>query len=47
MISDIDENVKTCLIRCFTDDTRVNKKIEKTRDKRIMKEIMKRISILR
>ena len=36
MISDIDENVKKCLIRSFADDTRVNKKIEGERDKELM-----------
>ena len=36
MISDIDENVKECLIRSFADDTRVNKKIDGERDKDVM-----------
>jgi len=36
MISDIEENVKKCLIRSFADDTRVNKKIEGERDKELM-----------
>merc|ERR1712121_409111 len=33
MISDIDEDVKMCIIRCFADDTRVNKEI-KTNEER-------------
>merc|ERR1711888_52025 len=33
MISDIDEDVKRCIIRCFADDTRVNKKIKTNEDK--------------
>merc|ERR1712030_51100 len=33
MISDIDENVKNCLVRSFADDTRVNKKIGNNFDK--------------
>merc|ERR1711867_59397 len=38
MISDIDENVKMCIIRCFADDTRVNKKIRTNKDKELMRE---------
>ena len=33
MISDIDENVKECIVRSFADDTCVNKKITSNRDK--------------
>ena len=32
MISDIDENVKASIVRCFADDTRTSKKIEKEED---------------
>merc|ERR1712215_642525 len=32
MISDIDEDVKLSIIRCFADDTRVNKKIKTNED---------------
>ena len=35
MISDIDKNVKN-VIKSFTDDTRVNKKIEGERDKELI-----------
>ena len=35
MILDIDEDVKMC-IRCFADDTRVNKKIKTNEDKELM-----------
>merc|ERR1712121_189958 len=38
MISDIDEDVKMCIIRCFVDDTRVNKKIRTNEDKELMQE---------
>ncbi|CAL4124560.1 unnamed protein product, partial [Meganyctiphanes norvegica] len=37
MISDIDENVKACIVRSFADDTRVSKKISSDEDKEIMK----------
>ena len=33
MISDIDENVKKCIVRSFADDTRINKKISSDKDK--------------
>merc|ERR1712215_270397 len=36
MISDIDEDVKLSIIRCFADDTRVNKKIKTNEDKELM-----------
>ena len=36
MISDIDENVKKCIIRSFADDTRVNNKISSESDREIM-----------
>ena len=36
MISDIDEDVKMCIIRCFADGTRVNKKIKTNEDKKLM-----------
>ena len=38
MISDIDENVKACIVRCFADDTRVSKKIQDEEDKSKMQE---------
>ena len=38
MISDIDENVKACIVRCFADDTRVSKKIRDEEDKSKMQE---------
>ena len=34
MISDIDEEVKNCILRCFADDTRVNKNIKTEADKK-------------
>merc|ERR1712120_73290 len=36
MISDIDENVKMGIIRCFADDTRVNRKIKTNEDIELM-----------
>merc|ERR1712236_197009 len=36
MISDIDEDVKLSIIRCFADDTRINKKIKTNEDKKLM-----------
>ena len=36
MISDIDEDVKMCIIRSFAYDTRVNKKIKTNEDKELM-----------
>ena len=36
MISDIDEDVKMCIIRCFADDTRVNRKIKTNEGKELM-----------
>merc|ERR1711891_140292 len=36
MISDIDEDVRLSIIRCFADDTRVNKKIKTNEDKELM-----------
>merc|ERR1711888_267852 len=36
MISDIDEDVKMCILKCFADDTRVNKKIKTNEDKELM-----------
>ena len=43
MISDIDENVKSCLVRSFADDTRVNKKIEGDLDKELMQKDLEAI----
>ena len=36
MISDIDENVKHCIVRSFADDTRVSKKVNNTEDTKLM-----------
>ena len=38
MISDIDENIKKCIVRCFADDTKVSNKIKTEEDKQIMQE---------
>ena len=43
MISDIDENVKECIVRSFADDTRVNKKISSDRDREVMQEDLEAI----
>merc|ERR1711894_787437 len=43
MISDIDENVKNCLVRSFADDTRVNKKIGNNLDKEAMQKDLEAI----
>ena len=43
MISDINENVKECIVRSFADDTRVNKKINSDRDKELMQEDLEAI----
>merc|ERR1712105_420890 len=43
MISDIDENVKNCLVRSFSDDTRVNKKIGNNLDKEAMQKDLEAI----
>ena len=43
MISDIDENVKMCILRSFADDTRVNKKIKSNEDKKLMQEDLESI----
>jgi len=42
MISDIDENIKESIVRCFADDTRVSKKIEKE-DKKKLQDDLNRI----
>ena len=42
MISDIHENIKECIVRCFADDTRVSKKIEKE-DKKKLQDDLNRI----
>ena len=39
MISDIDEDVEICIIRCFADDTRVNKRIKQMKIKNSCKRI--------
>ena len=43
MISDIDENVKECIVRSFADDTRVNKKISNNNDKELMQKDLEAI----
>ena len=43
MISDIDENVKNCIVRSFADDTRVSKKIRCNEDKKLMQEDLESI----
>ena len=43
MISDIDENVKLCILRSFADDTRVSKKVICNEDKEVMQEELKSI----
>ena len=43
MISDIDENVKKCIVRSFADDTRVNKKISNEKDKELMQKDLESI----
>ena len=43
MISDIDENIKSCIVRSFADDTRVNKKISSDEDKKNMQEDLESI----
>ena len=43
MISDIDENVKNCLVRSFADDTRINKKISSDEDKELMQKDLEAI----
>ena len=43
MISDIDENVKKCIVRSFADDTRMNKKISNDKDKELMQKDLEAI----
>jgi len=43
MISDIDENVKVCILRSFADDTRVSKKVICNEDKQQMQEDLRSI----
>jgi hypothetical protein len=43
MISDIDENVKNCIVRSFADDTRVSIKIRCNEDKKLMQEDLESI----
>ena len=38
MISDIDEDVRQCIVRCFADDTRINKRIKSKDDIKRMQE---------
>ena len=43
MISDIDKNVKLCILRSFADDTRVSKKVICNEDKQQMQEDLRSI----
>ena len=43
MISDIDQDIKKCIVRCFADDTRVSKKIEKEEDKNKLQDDLNKI----
>jgi len=43
LISDIDEDIKRCIVRCFADDTRINMKVKTEEDKNIMQEDLKKI----
>ena len=43
MISDIDAGIKECIVRCFADDTRVSKKIEKDDDKQKLQDDLNKI----
>ena len=43
MISDIDENIKKCILRSFADDTRVSKKVICKEDKQLMQEDLESI----
>ena len=43
MISDIDQDIKECIVRCFADDTRVSKKIEKEEDKNKLQDDLNKI----
>ena len=40
MISDINDEVKECIVRCFADDTRVSKKIRDEEDKKKLQEAL-------
>ena len=43
VISDIDENVKMCILRSFADDTRFSKKVKCNEDKQQMQEDLRSI----
>ena len=43
MLSNIDEDIKECIVRCFADDTRVSKKIEKEEDKKKLQDDLNKI----
>ena len=45
MISDIDEEIKRCIVRCFADDTRINIKVRTEEDKEAMQEDLNKIYI--
>ena len=43
MISDIDEDIMRCIVRCFADDTRINMKVKTEEDKKTMQEDLNKI----
>ena len=43
MIYDIDEEIQRCIVRCFADDTRINKKVRTEEDKKAMQEDLNKI----
>ena len=43
MINDIDEDIKRCIVRCFADDTRINKIVRTEEDKNSMQEDLNKI----
>ncbi|CAL4162025.1 unnamed protein product, partial [Meganyctiphanes norvegica] len=43
MISDIDEDIIRCIVRCFADDTRINMKVKTEEDKKTMQEDLNKI----
>merc|ERR1712106_621675 len=43
MIYDIDEEIQRCIVRCFADDTRINKKVRTEEDKEAMQEDLNKI----
>ena len=43
MISDIDEKVKSCIVRSFADDTRVSKAVNSDEDRELMQSDLEEI----